>query len=165
MNHHTIPTSNVPTLSRQSHLLTTQQMHPQNGPPLPLDQQLCLPHNIPTLPPLPFLHIMRTLPTRLLPIRPLRRPMVATRHARLPRSQPLARSTSLLFYCCQRHHTICPLRALRTQRMVSSRQHHDDRGLGNRKAPHARQESKGVWRVAGVAGRGQSSDREARVSL
>ncbi|KAE8841370.1 hypothetical protein PTNB73_05743 [Pyrenophora teres f. teres] len=64
-------------------------MHPKNGPPLPLDKQLRIHHNLSSLPPLPPLHYRRPLPPPMFPLPPPPAPLEQPRPPLLPRPHPL----------------------------------------------------------------------------
>lgn len=134
--HHTsLPTPKIPYPKYESNEET--QMYSQNGPSLPLDRELCLAHHISTLPPLSPLHRPRSLSPGLSPLDPAFNPLVPTRHARIPRPVCIPRRASVSHHSHQHPNAVCPVRPTHPQPVVPSRQHHDDRGVGDRAAPHA----------------------------
>lgn len=108
------------------------QMYPKNGPPLPLDYQLRLPHHIPSLPALRPVRRNQHVHPNLPPPHPHPRTLGKPQSPRLPRPSRLGHGPPLRPRTHQQHN---PLRALHPPRAVhiqSRYKHNHDRELGDR---------------------------------
>lgn len=115
----------------QHTILTTPQMHPQNGPPLPLDIQLRLAHHLPSLPALPLLRDPRPLPLRIPPVHAPPPPLAHARPAHLARPLTPPANPPLRRLRRKQLHPVPARHLAGAQSVESGCQYDYDRSLGD----------------------------------